>query len=91
MQIDLAQLRHVATLAKLDINDDDEARMCGELSAILDLVDALRAAPDAPPTTSVPAPPLRADVAEPVTTRDAALAQAASSADGFYLVPKVIE
>ena len=53
--IDDATVRHVARLARLHLDDDEEARMKEELSVILGHVDAIQALDldDVPPTTHV--------------------------------------
>ena len=91
MNLDLASIRHLANLSKLDLSADEETRLSQELGAILDMVDALRnaALPDA--SSDSPNAPLRADSAVAVDTREAAFAQAPSTQDGYFLVPRVIE
>lgn len=91
MNLDLAAVRHVASLSKLDLTADEELRLSAELGAILDMVDALRETPALAQPAVVNGAPLRADVAQMITTRDAALAQAPSAQDGYFLVPRVIE
>jgi len=101
MSISLDQARWVATLARLDLSDDDLARITGQLSAILDYVDQLRQVP----TDGVEplAHPLdltnvfRADEPEPSLPVAEALANAPAKRDdpvtggGFFLVPPVLD
>jgi aspartyl-tRNA(Asn)/glutamyl-tRNA(Gln) amidotransferase subunit C len=53
--IDDATVRHVARLARLHLDPDEEARMREELSGILDHVDVIQSLDldDVPPTTHV--------------------------------------
>jgi aspartyl-tRNA(Asn)/glutamyl-tRNA(Gln) amidotransferase subunit C len=53
--IDDATVRHVARLARLHLEPDEERRMVDELSGILEHVDAIQALDldDVPPTTHV--------------------------------------
>ena len=89
------QVRNVAHLARLGLDDDQIAEYAGELSNILDVVASLEKAD----TTDVEpmahpldlAARLRADEAVEVTTRDAFQAIAPAVTDGVYRVPKVIE
>lgn len=43
MSISPAEARQVASLARLELSDEELTRMAGQLSAILDYVDQLRA------------------------------------------------
>lgn len=89
------QVRNVARLARLGLDDDQIAEYAGDLSNILDVVASLEQAD----TTDVEpmahpldlAARLRADRAVPVTSRDDFQAIAPATAEGVYLVPKVIE
>jgi aspartyl-tRNA(Asn)/glutamyl-tRNA(Gln) amidotransferase subunit C len=101
MSINLDQARWVATLARLDLSDDDLVRMTGQISAILDYVDQLKQVP----TDGVEplAHPLdlhnvfRDDEPQSCLPAAEALANApAKSADpatcgGFFLVPPVLD
>ena len=95
MSLSEDQVRNVAHLARLGLDDDQIAEYAGELSNILDVVASLEKAD----TTDVEpmahpldlAARLRADEAVEVTTRDAFQAIAPAVTDGVYRVPKVIE
>ena len=89
--IDREQVLHVARLARLELSDDEVARMATELSTILGHVDRMSEIEleGVPPTTHVVevTGALRADEPRECLPRDVALAQApAASAEGF-LVP----
>ena len=89
------QVRNVARLARLGLDDDQIADYAGELSNILDVVASLEKAD----TTDVEpmahpldlAARLRADEPVEVHSRDEFQAIAPAVAEGVYLVPKVIE
>lgn len=70
MRIDAAEVRRLAGLARLRVEDDDLARLADELSAVLTHLDQLaRVTPAAPePGTSGPVEAGRAD--EPTPSLD---------------------
>ncbi|MDX1496478.1 MAG: Asp-tRNA(Asn)/Glu-tRNA(Gln) amidotransferase subunit GatC [Salinisphaeraceae bacterium] len=95
MSLSDKQVREVAHLARLAVNDEDVPRYAAELSNILDLVGQLEAAP-----TEQVAPMahpldiqqrLRPDAVTETDQRDRFQAQAPSTEGGMYLVPRVIE
>jgi aspartyl-tRNA(Asn)/glutamyl-tRNA(Gln) amidotransferase subunit C len=95
VSVDSAKVRAIAELARLAIPSHAEASLAAELSAVLDLFEALAAAPvdDLAPLAH-PGDPvlrLRADAITEVDQRDAFGAIAPAESAGFYLVPKVIE
>jgi aspartyl-tRNA(Asn)/glutamyl-tRNA(Gln) amidotransferase subunit C len=95
VSVDSARVRAIAELARLAIPSDAEATLATELSAVLDLFDALAAAPvdDLAPLAH-PGDPvlrLRTDAITETDQRDAFAAIAPAESAGFYLVPKVIE
>jgi aspartyl-tRNA(Asn)/glutamyl-tRNA(Gln) amidotransferase subunit C len=89
--IDREQVLHVARLARLELTDDEVARMSEELSAVLDHIqvigeldlDGVR------PTTHVVevSNALRPDVVAPSLPHEVALANAPAVADGGFRVP----
>lgn len=95
MSLTADQVRNVAHLARLGLDDDQIGDYAGELSNILDVVARLEQAdtsgvePMAHPLDL--AARLRTDRAVPVASRDDFQAIAPATADGVYLVPKVIE
>lgn len=95
MSVDDATVRRIAHLSRIAIGDDDVARMRGELNAILQFVERLSEVDVAgvEPMTSV-APMsmrLRDDVVTAGHDPGRITANAPSSVDGFFVVPKVIE
>lgn len=95
MPVDRTQVRAIAELARLAIPADQESALCAELSAVLDLFDALAAAPvDGLKPLSHPGDPvlrLRADAVTESDRREAFASLAPVESAGYYLVPKVIE
>lgn len=89
------QLRHVAHLARLGIDDDRIAAYSGQLADILAMVDALSAAdtagvqPMAHPMDMHQR--LRPDEVTESDQRSAFQAIAPAAADGLYRVPRVLE
>ena len=95
MSLDKDQVQQIATLARLKLSDDEYAESVEKLSRIVDFVDQLSQAdtsgvvPMAHPLNV--AQRLRPDVVTEPNERDRYQENAASVADGLYLVPKVIE
>jgi aspartyl-tRNA(Asn)/glutamyl-tRNA(Gln) amidotransferase subunit C len=89
--IDREQVLHVARLARLELSEDEVARMTGELSAILDHIEKISALDldGVPPTTHVVDVPnaLRPDVPRPCLPREVVLANAPAVEDDGFSVP----
>ena len=89
------QLRHVAHLARLHIEQPRLDSLGGELAAILGMVDVLRAADtsDVTPMAHPLAMPQRGrdDIVTEEDQRDRFQALAPEAVDGLYRVPRVIE
>jgi aspartyl-tRNA(Asn)/glutamyl-tRNA(Gln) amidotransferase subunit C len=89
--IDREQVLHVARLARLELTDDEVARMSDELSAVLGHIEKISELDlhGVPPTTHVVevSNALRPDVVCPSLPRDVALASAPAVADGGFQVP----
>ena len=89
--IDREQVLHVARLARLELSDDEVARMTGELSAILDHIEKISALDldGVPPTSHVVevGSALRPDVPRPSLPRDVALQNAPAVDDEGFSVP----
>jgi len=89
------QVQHIAMLARLKLSENEYAESVEKLSKIVDFVDQLSQAdttgviPMAHPLDA--AQRLRTDAVTEVVERDRYQENAASVADGLYLVPKVIE
>ncbi|CAL1691632.1 Asp-tRNA(Asn)/Glu-tRNA(Gln) amidotransferase subunit GatC [Brevundimonas sp. AJA228-03] len=95
MAIDAATVRKVAHLARIKTPDDRLEPLAGELNAIMAWIDQLNEVDVAgvEPMTSNVAQPLRLrdDVVTDGARVEAVLSNAPKSADGFYVVPKVVE
>jgi aspartyl-tRNA(Asn)/glutamyl-tRNA(Gln) amidotransferase subunit C len=89
--IDREQVLHVARLARLELSEDEVARMTGELSAILDHIEKISALDldGVPPTSHVIDVPnaLRPDEPRPSLPRDVALENAPAVDDDGFSVP----
>jgi aspartyl-tRNA(Asn)/glutamyl-tRNA(Gln) amidotransferase subunit C len=89
--IDREQVLHVARLARLELSEDEVAKMTGELSAILDHIEKISALDleGVPPTSHVVevGSALRPDVPRPCLPRDVALANAPAVDDDGFAVP----
>ncbi len=90
--IDDATVHHVARLARLRLEPDEESRMHDELSGILDHIDRIQALDldGVPPTTHVI--PLqnvwRDDDPRPGLTQQEALREAPEVVEGKFAVPR---
>ena len=89
--IDSQQVLHVARLARLQLTDDEVARMVSELSGVLAHIEKIDELDldDVVPTTHVVAVSgaLRPDAVRPSLPREIALAQAPDVADDGFRVP----
>jgi aspartyl-tRNA(Asn)/glutamyl-tRNA(Gln) amidotransferase subunit C len=89
--IDREQVLHVARLARLELSEEEVARMSEELSDVLGHIEKIGELDLAgvPPTTHVVEVPsaLRPDEPEPSLPLEVALASAPAVADGGFLVP----
>jgi aspartyl-tRNA(Asn)/glutamyl-tRNA(Gln) amidotransferase subunit C len=94
-RITLDQVRHVAQLAALELDDAEVRMLCDDLGSILDHMAALDALdvsgiePTFHPLQTSSA--LREDRVRPCLTRDQALAAAPESEHGGFAVPKVLD
>jgi len=95
VSLDKEQVRHIATLARLHVADEEIADMVDKLSRIVDFVDQLAEAPTddvvpmAHPLNAVQR--LRPDAVTETDERDRIQGNAPAVKDGLYLVPRVIE
>jgi len=88
------EVRELALLARLRLSDDEVARMTGDLGAILEYVDALRALDTSdvePMTHAVPFDcPARPDETRPSLPLDEALVNAPRRDGDFFQVPRIV-
>jgi len=89
------QVHHIATLARLHLEEEQFDDIVTKLSSIVDFVDQLRQAPteDVVPMAHPlnQAQRLRPDTVTETDERDEFQKNAPAVSDGFYIVPKVIE
>jgi len=94
MAISEQDVRHVATLARLALSDEQVVTLQGELSTILDHIDTIQkldlegVEPTAHPLDMVNV--TRADEPRPGLTQEQALANAPDSVDGAFLIPRIV-
>jgi aspartyl-tRNA(Asn)/glutamyl-tRNA(Gln) amidotransferase subunit C len=95
VKISTEEIRHVATLARLDLTSEEEASMTATLDAILTYMDKLNELDTSTvePTAHILdlATPLRDDRVTNAADSDALLANAPARDGDFFRVPKIIE
>ena len=88
-------ITHIATLARLAVDDDKAAEYATALNSILGLMDTLKnintdgISPMASPHAVHQ--PLRADSVTEINQRDALMSNAPDAENGLFKVPQVIE
>ena len=89
-----ADVAHVAQLARLDLTEEEQARMVVDLGAVLDHAAGVAALDtDGVPPTAHPLPlanVLRPDEVRPSLDRDEVLAMAPQAEDGRFRVPSIL-
>ena len=95
MALDTDTVKRIARLARIHVDETDLAPLADELNNILGWVEQLDEVDTdgAEPMTSVAemVQRLRVDAVTDGDVRDRVLANAPMEADGFFVVPKVIE
>jgi aspartyl-tRNA(Asn)/glutamyl-tRNA(Gln) amidotransferase subunit C len=95
MKITVADVEHVARLARLELSEDEKQLFAGQMDAILGYVDKLKELNTdgiLPTSHAVPVEnAFRPDQVCPSIGVERALSNAPDSVDSFYRVPKVIE
>ncbi|GIZ50697.1 Asp-tRNA(Asn)/Glu-tRNA(Gln) amidotransferase subunit GatC [Noviherbaspirillum aridicola] len=100
MSLDLTDVKRLARLAQLDLNDEQAGKTLDKLNGIFALVEQMRAVdttgvePLSHPIAAYQdniALPLREDRVTEADRRDEYQQVAPAVQDGLYLVPKVIE
>ena len=95
MSLDKATVARIATLARIEVPEEQQERLAGELSAILGWIEQLGEVDTdgVEPLRSVM--PIerhwRADEVQDGNRRDDILGNAPRSHDGYFVVPKVVE
>jgi aspartyl-tRNA(Asn)/glutamyl-tRNA(Gln) amidotransferase subunit C len=91
--VTIADVRHIARLARLGLDDARAAALVGELNSILDhmavLARAETARVESAEGVGVGGTPLRADHGTPYLLRRPREAFAPAMRDGFFLVPRL--
>jgi aspartyl-tRNA(Asn)/glutamyl-tRNA(Gln) amidotransferase subunit C len=95
MSVDQATVRRIAHLARIKVTDEEVPHLAQELNAILAFVEELASVDvsGVEPMTSVTPMQmrLRPDVVTEGGQADSVLANAPSTEDHFFVVPKVVE
>ncbi len=97
MSLSLEEVRRIASLARLKLSPEEEQRFAGQLSAILDHVEALKALdvsgvePMTHALAAGDAAPLRADEVKPSLGAEVAVAEAPEREGTYFKVPRIIE
>jgi aspartyl-tRNA(Asn)/glutamyl-tRNA(Gln) amidotransferase subunit C len=91
----LSQVEYIANLARLNLTDEEKARYCEQLSAILDYFTRLQALDttgiSVRPSVVPPHAVLRPDEPHPGLARSELLRNAPAVEDEQFLVPVVLE
>ena len=95
MEITKQEVEKVAKLARLELTEVEKTAFTKQLSQILTYVDTLRQydTADVEPTATVlgQVNVFRSDEVRPCLSVEQALANAPESAQGYFVVPKIIE
>ncbi len=95
MKITVADVEHVARLARLELTPGEKELFAGQMGAILGYVEKLKELDTegiVPTSHAVPMEnSFREDIARPSIGLEKALANAPSRAGSFFVVPNVIE
>jgi aspartyl-tRNA(Asn)/glutamyl-tRNA(Gln) amidotransferase subunit C len=94
MPLSLEEVRHVAALARLELDEEALKRYCQQLSSILDHIARLRQVDTAgvPPAIGpLMATPLRPDEPRPGLSLHELLKNAAEVEEGQFKIPPVFE
>jgi len=86
--VDADEVRHVADLARVDLDEDDVGRYADQFADILDHFETLDEVPDVeaePDLVNV----MRPDEVEESLSQEEALENAPETEDGFFKGPKV--
>lgn len=95
MELTLAEVEHIAALARLELSEEEKERYCAQLSDILEYAARLQVVDTSgiPPTSSVlpPRSVLRADEPRPGLRIDQILGGAPQIEGRQFRVPPVLE
>jgi aspartyl-tRNA(Asn)/glutamyl-tRNA(Gln) amidotransferase subunit C len=88
MTVDDEEVRHVATLARIDLDDEEVERFTGQFAEILEHFEALDDVPEVDPDPEL-ANVMRPDEVEAGLTQEEALRNAPETEDGYFKGPNV--
>ena len=88
MTVDDEEVRHVAKLARIDLDDEEVERFTGQFAEILDHFEALDDVPEVDPDPEL-ANVMRPDEVEAGLTQEEALRNAPETEDGYFKGPNV--
>lgn len=95
MRLELAQVRHVAKLARLSLSPEEEATLTTQLSVVLEAVEALATVDtEGVPATTIALPSathVRSDEVGEELAVEAALKNAPHQVEACFAIPRVIE
>ncbi|MFT4998618.1 MAG: aspartyl-tRNA(Asn)/glutamyl-tRNA(Gln) amidotransferase subunit C [Chitinophagales bacterium] len=95
MALENSDIEKLATLARININDEMKTEVAGKISDILTMIDDMQALDTSgiePMANSLDATQrLREDIVTESNKREQLQAVAPATEDGLYLVPKVID
>jgi aspartyl-tRNA(Asn)/glutamyl-tRNA(Gln) amidotransferase subunit C len=93
VSVTLDDVRHIASLARLELSEARAAQLVGELNGILDHIDVLSkvdtSAVDEIGAVGLAAAPVRSDAGPPIPLARSIDAFAPRTRDGFFLVPRL--
>ena len=95
MSLTQSDIEKLAILARINISEEESAKVTERIGSVLDLIDELQATdtegvePMAHPMDALQS--LRADKVTETDQRDVLMNNAPASEDGLFLVPKVID
>lgn len=89
--VDVAVVRHVASLARLEVPEVELAHLTEQLARIVSYIDQLKEIPEEAPDQAAPdATPLRADEPGPCDGPRALELNLPKSLHGYGVVPRVV-
>lgn len=92
---DSIDIAHLSKLAQLALSSDEAERAEADLERIIDMIDSMQAVQtsDVEPLSNPldASARLRPDIVTEADNREANQASAPATADGLYLVPRVVE
>ncbi len=86
--VDAEEVRHVADLARVDLDDEEVDRFAGQFADILAYFDSLDEVPEVDREADL-ANVMRADEARDCLSQEEALANAPETEDGYFKGPRV--